>query len=933
MGRRTLAKNRPQAAIAFGSYRFLPRKRLLLRGTEQVRLGSRALDILSILLDRAGEIVPSAEIVSRVWPDTRVEGAALKVHIGLLRKAFRERGEQSELIENVVGRGYRFTAPVRRLVDRTANADANGADGAAPWTNHVIGRQNALEQLASLLKNERLVTIAGSAGIGKTTVARLIADRSRITELPTYFIDLAPLSSSASIASALASALGLPGRRHQRSEIASFLSDQYALLVLDNCEHVLSEVSQLADELLARAPNIRMLATSRERLQVGGEHVYQLGALDLPRPGDSPSARLALTFSAIELFVDRASSVVDTFALTDDNVRTVVEICRRLDGIPLAIELAAGQIAMFGLTEVARGLNNSLETLALAKRTSTRRHQTLGEALDWSYRLLSPVERATLRPLSIFPGKFDHSAAVAVCSESKVDSETILATVASLVKKSMVFIDRGDGRLRLLETTRDYAREKLKKAGAFRQIAELHATYCCNCIAAEEVGWEERASEQWFAKYGNLIDDVRSALAWAFSEDGEGDLGTELAAISAPLWFQLSLLDEYIDWAERAIAVSLRSVSPNERQRLQLVAALGYALLHTKGPVPRMAEAFQETLALSNKLGVSGHRSLAYRGLCAQRLFAGDNESALALAEQFIELYGNSESLISIITTKRLKALALHYLGQTPAARRLLEDALAEVKSTKRAIDSAFYFDDRVAAMAHLGTTLWVEGFPGRAIRAAEASVEEALSIDHMPSLCFALALSACPVSLWMGEDVKGMVFTEQLLKKSREHHLEFSNLWGRSYAAVLAHRNGDTAGLSGAPHLYMETSRAGSLRETIGTLCPGISDPRLFSEAQRQSPWCRPEFLRVKGELLRANSDVAAQQAAEPTFLLSLKLAREQGALSWEIRTAVSLANVWKPDRRLDARNVIEDVLSRIADPYQTTDIYTARRLYNELR
>jgi predicted ATPase len=932
MGRRTLDKNRPQAAIAFGSYRFLPRKRLLLRGSEQVRLGSRALDILSILLDHAGEIVPSAEIISRVWPDTRVEGAALKVHIGLLRKAFRERGERSEFVENVAGRGYRFAAPVRRLVDRTTNED--DADGAASWTNHVIGRQNALEQLASLLKNERLVTIVGSAGMGKTTVARLIADRSRRTRLPTYFVDLAPLSNSASVASALASTLGLPGRRHQRSEIASFLSDQYALLVLDNCEHLTTEIGLLADEVLAKSPNIRILATSRERLQVSGEHLYQLGALDLPRPEESLSAKLALTFSAIELFVDRASSVVDTFALTDGNVRTVVEICRRLDGIPLAIELAAGQIAMFGLTEIARALNNSLETLTLGKRTSIRRHQTLGEALDWSYRLLSPLERAVLRRLSIFPGKFDHPAATAVCSLGELGNEAVAASLATLMKKSMIFVDSNDGGLRLLETTRAYAGAKLKDAGEFRDVAQRHVAYCCGLFSDADNNWEERASDEWLAKYGKHVDDVRSALAWSFSDGGEGDLGAELAAWSAPLWFQLSLLEEYVGWAERGIAASLDCRSSDKRRLLQLVAAQGYALLHIRGPVPQMAEAFQKTLALSNELGVSDHRSRAYWGLCSQKLLAGENESALALAEQFIELYGNAETFGSTFAISRVKALALHNLGQTLVARRLLEDLLERsVKSTRRAIDSAFYFDDRVAATAFLGTTLWVEGLPSRAIRAAEASVEEAQYIDHIPSLCWALAISACPISLWLGDEAKGAEFTELLLTKSREHHLEFWNLWGRSYAAVLAQRRGAVIGLGDVPHLYLETRPAGPLREAIATLCASISDARLFSEADQQSGWCRPELLRVKGELLRGDPDVVAQRAAESTFLLSLKLAREQGALSWEIRTAASLAKLWKANRRLDARNVIEDVLSRIVDPYQTTDIYRARGLYEELR
>jgi predicted ATPase/DNA-binding winged helix-turn-helix (wHTH) protein len=931
MGGRTPVESPAQVAIAFGSYRFLARKRLLLRGIDEVRLGSRALDILGILLERAGEIVPSAEIMSRVWPETRVERAALKVHIGLLRKALGERRGRREFIENVAGRGYKFAAPVQRLVDRSGNADEDGPHGATLRTNRVIGRQNALDEVASLLGNESLVTITGAAGIGKTTVACLIADRSKKTGLLTYFIDLAPLF-AASVVSALASTLGLPARRHQQSEIATFLSSHYALLVLDNCEHVLTEISRVAVELLAKSPNIRILATSRERLDVRGEYVYRLGALDLPRPADSLSARMALSFSAIELFVDRASSVVNSFALSDTNVRTVVEICRRLDGNPLAIGFAAGQIAMFGLAEVARSLN-SPETLTLTKRTSTRRHQTLGEALDWSYRLLSPSERATLRRLSIFPGWFDHSAAIAVCSQGELDGEAVAASLASLAKKSMIAVDDKSGRFRLLEITRLYANAKLEEAGEIPRVAELHAIYSCRLFAAEKNNWEERVPEAWVAEHGAFIDDIRSALAWAFSAEGNEELGVELAASSAPLWFQLSLLDEYIGWAERVLATFSEGRSSSKRHQLQLVAALGHALLHTKGPVVRMAEAFEKTLVLSNELGIADHRSRAYWGLCSQKIVSGDYAGALRRADEFFELYEQSETLASRLIIKRVKALALHNLGETPLARRLLEEVLAQpMKSARRAIDSAFYFDDRVAAMAFLGTTLWIEGLPTRAIRSAEASVEEALSIDHMPSLCYAPAISACPISFWIGDDEKAEEYTELLVARSREHHFEFWSLWGKSYATALAQRRGAVLDLRDASHLSVETGWAGPLRETIATICPSISDMRLYREAELQSAWCRPELLRIKGELLES-SDIAAQQEAESAFLLSLKLARENGALSWEIKTAVSLANLWKTNKRRDARNVIEDVLGRFVDPYQTKDIRTARRLYEEVR
>jgi predicted ATPase len=201
-----------------------------------------------------------------------------------------------------------------------------------------------------------------------------------------------------------------------------------------------------------------------------------------------------------------------------------------------------------------------------------------------------------------------------------------------------------------------------------------------------------------------------------------------------------------------------------------------------------------------------------------------------------------------------------------------------------------------------------------------------------MPSLCYALALSACPISLWMGNDEQAEEFAELLLARSQEHHLEFWNLWGKSYATALAQRKGAALGLRDAPHLYLETGRVGPLRETIATVCPRISDMRLYREAELQSAWCRPELLRIRAEQLRLDPWIAIERP-ESTLLLAQKLARRQGALSWELRAAISLAGLWKEHRRQDARETIADVLNRFVDPYPTTDMRTARRLLQELR
>jgi tetratricopeptide (TPR) repeat protein len=317
----------------------------------------------------------------------------------------------------------------------------------------------------------------------------------------------------------------------------------------------------------------------------------------------------------------------------------------------------------------------------------------------------------------------------------------------------------------------------------------------------------------------------------------------------------------------------------------------------------------------------------------SQKIISGDYAGALACAEEFFELHRNSADLASRLMMKRMKAVSLHNLGETPLARRLLEEVLAQpAKSARCATDSAFYVDDGVAAMAFLGTTLWVEGLPTRAIEAAKASVEDAVCIEHMPSLCYALAISACPISLWMGNDEQAEEFAERLLAKSQEHHLEFWNLWGKSYATALARRKGAALGLRDAPHLYMEASRAGPLREAIATVCPEISDMRLYREAELQSAWCRPELLRIKAEQLRLDPTIATERP-ESTLLLAQKLARRQGALSWELRAAISLAGLWKEHRRQEAREAIADVLNRFVDPYPTMDMRTAQRLLQELR
>ena len=362
-----------QWALNFGPFRLLPAQRLLLDDGAPVRLGSRALEILIALAERAGEIVSSQELMARVWPDAVVEDNTLRVHIAALRKALRDGQAQARYIANMPGRGYCFVAEVLRLPAFPAPASPGNLP---PRLTRMIGREEAVAALIAQVPKRRFVTLVGAGGMGKTTVALAVA----AALAPAYahgvcFVDLSSVQGAPSLRAALAGALGWQDPTpEEASGLPGFLRDRHLLLVLDNCEHVVDVLAPVLEDLLGAAPRLHILATSREPLQVDGEWLHRLPALRFPEDQQPMSAAHALTFPAIELFVERATATLDTFALTDANAAQAAEICRRLDGIPLAIELAAARVDVFGLDALVRRLDTPffLE-LRNARRSGTRR--------------------------------------------------------------------------------------------------------------------------------------------------------------------------------------------------------------------------------------------------------------------------------------------------------------------------------------------------------------------------------------------------------------------------------------------------------------------------------------------------------------------------------------------------------------------------------
>ena len=433
--------------IDFGPFCLLPEERLLLEQGEPIGLGPRALDILVMLARRAGETVTKEELLANVWPGVFVEEGTLRVHIASLRRALREGLQGRNFIATVPGRGYSLVVPASRFgSDANATPSMAAASQLPAPLSRVVGRQDVITALKAQLPEERFITVVGPGGIGKTTVAVAAANALRGSYRDgIQFVDLAPMKDPSLIPSAVAALLGVPIRTDDPiPTLVAALSTRQMLLVLDCCEHMILATAALAEAIFAGAPGVHILATSREALRAEGERVHRLPALETPPWSERLTPQQGMAFSAVQLFVERASATLDSFRFTDDNAPAVAEICRRLDGIALAIELAAGRVASFGVFGVAARLDDRFRLLTGGRRTAVPRHQTLLATLDWSYQLLPESERVVLRRLSVLTGSFTLEAASAIGADETVATSEIADLIANLVSASLVAAEVGE---------------------------------------------------------------------------------------------------------------------------------------------------------------------------------------------------------------------------------------------------------------------------------------------------------------------------------------------------------------------------------------------------------------------------------------------------------------------------------------------------------
>lgn len=941
--------NPADRVISFGTFRLFPRQRLLLDAEKSLRIGSRALDILIALVERPGELLSKHALIARVWKNTVVEEGNLKVHVAGLRRVLGDGRGGARYLLNVPGRGYRFVAPVT-ICDESGLpamdfATASRRHNLPVKLTRLIGRREIIDNLARRLSMQRLVTIVGSGGIGKTAVALDVAEETLSSYAHgVWLIDLARIAEPRLVPTALASALGREVRSDDPlpSLIAS-LRDKQMLLVLDNCEHVIDAAATMATEVLKGARAVHILATSREPLRLEGEQVHRLPPLESPMQSVGLSAIEALRFPAVQLFAECAAATVNDFKVTDENAASVAHICRELDGIPLAIEFAAARVDALGIRGLVAGLDDRLRILTLGRRGDQPRHQTIAAALDWSHQLLSQEEQTVFRHLAVFAGGFTHEAASVVAATPNASGSNIADAVANLVLKSLVAADLGDRdvRFRLLETTRAYAMTKLVESGEADALRRNHAVYYRDSLEAVLSDSDVSDTASAFAPE---IDNIRAALTWSFEPGGDSSLGVELAAASGAIWLGMSLLTECRFWMEKAIG-NLGVGRRGTRREMLLFEALAASLIYTRGVQPETGEAWTNALRIAETLGDTEHRLRTLMGFWGYRQTAGEYEIAETLARQFCDVAESTDDPANLLIGDRMIGWSLHWLGDQHNARHYLDRVLNRyVAVSPRSDINRFRFDQRVLSRAMLARVLWMQGFPDQAMRTAHMAAAEAEALDHAVSRCIVLAGSLCQVSLYVGDLVSAERAVARLLHDSSTHGLVLWQCWGRSHEAAIRVKRGDIE--NGLRLLrttlielrelrsdvrYLET--LGELAEAFGLAGDTAEGLATIDEAVTHSEraggrWAVAELLRIKGELLQQSGTTDISEA-ESCLQKSIDWARRQGALSWELRATSSLARLWyQQGRTIEARELLLSVYRRFEEGFETADLQYAKRL-----
>ena len=938
--------------VSFGPFRLHTSERRIEKDGRPVALSGRPLDILIALAEQAGSVVSKQELMDRVWPGAAVDGSALRVHVAALRKALGDGEAGARYLVTVSGRGYCFVAETSRTDDRQLApiAPPSGLTHNLPTKpGRMVGRDRAVRELAEQLSDDRFITIVGPGGIGKTTLA-VATGRALLDAFAgaVCFLDLGTIQDPALVPAVVASTLGVLGRsRNPTDALAAFLSDKRMLLILDCCEHVIETSAALAERLYKAAPQLHILATSREALRVEGEHVHRLSPLTSPSDESDLTASQALAFPAIQLFVERASASNDRFRLNESNAPLVGEICRRLDGVPLAIELVSSAAGTYGVEEMLALLSDKFRLLWEGRRTAPPRHRTLRAMLDWSYDLLSELERAVLCRLSVFAGTFTLEAACRVATADDISEAKAVEAIHQLVAKSIVSVGTAgeSPRYRLLDITSSYAAEKRAARPDADLTARRHASYFLNLLERMGENPGASAASRSFSSIADQFGNIRSALAWCFSERGDGATGVALAAASMPLFLELSLFGECRLWARRAIN-HLDGADGDIGHALNLHAALGLAVMFTGGSPADAGTSFTTALRLAEQIGDTRSQLRVIERLHMFLILSGNFVGALELAKRGEAIVSGMADPFRLAPIQVLLGISHHLAGDTATARSYVEAALPFLPATEPAVHDPLDFDYGGRARIALARILWLQGYPDQALDIARRALDEAIRVGN-PAKFARTLFWAFPIFCWNMETEKCEEYVERLVLESRRYLLGFYQTIGEgAQGAVLVARGKTEAGIvlmrraqetmrrdRSGPATYFSIPLAealammGQQEEALQTIDRAIASARL-----QRNLCTEPGMLCTKADVSTAAGDGDVAQA-ESCLGEALDLARQQSALSWELRSATGLARLWlRQGRHDEARRLLAPIRARFTEGFGSRALMAADQLLGML-
>lgn len=923
----------PPAKFTFRRFEVLPDKRELLAGGKPVHIGAKAFELLLCLLEAPGLIATRETLIARLWPKTHVSPNNLEVQVNFLRRAL---GDDRDLVITAPGRGYRLAADVQRIsLDRTA--------AALPQPQSVlIGRRSVIDDLVAAIQHRTLITICGAGGMGKTRVALAVAQETiTFFDRAVCLVELAQTSPSLTVLNAVAEALRLPSQMsYSVADLAAAVRSEPSLLVMDNCEHLIGEVALLVDQLRRAAPSLHVLATSQEPLNLPEEQVYRLRPLGVPI--EDQAERDIEREDSVQLFISRFKSAASGEPVDQGDLQDVAQICRRLDGVPLAIELAAASAALYGIQTVAEGLEDRFKLLKLGRRTAPDRQRTLTAILEWSVGLLIPAERAAFRRLSVFRGRFSLEAARSLISLDDLQDSDVETCVAGLAAKSFLVIEPegGRARYRLLETTRLYGWAELERSGKADATLERHAEHYLNRLTDAGANWEATSEYDWPARFSGELDQVRAALRWAFSETGNLALAIDLTIAAAPLWRALSLAGEGERHARRALAAGEEQLT--QFQQLRLLSALAQSIVPTRDRVKEKQRVAQMALELATALGDAELQALSYLGLA--RAHTWDRRDALRWVRAFRDHAVQRDIPQDIVWASACYGGELMRTGALAQAEPLLAPIACEVRGKS---DDAFRFrygiDGRLTATSSYALLLLLMGRPNQALRIARKNFLEATDGDQSVSLLLVLAISGCVVEMLAGDRYRANANACRFRQLVGARRLNFGAVdanylvTGTSTFKELAARepadaavcDGGDAWISLLLPLYkgwfgQHLAAHGRLQEAEQVLTEAIE-----ASANELENWSLAELWRIKAEIVQSSSF----HEAEPCYRHGLSLARQQGAAYWDLRLSVSFARLLHKIGRADeGSDLVSGSLRNFGVDQISPDLRSARQLLDRV-